>query len=110
VKSHHICFTDMLACAPDASKEIIRQKYDRIVSTANLVNDKEIREILRCLCKQICTTFNRTGGNVMKLNTPIDLKYSIRYYQFSRQYAIRDVTMHWSNLPPIAMTVITVIY
>lgn len=39
-------FTDMLACAPDASKEIIRQKYDRIVSTANLVNDKEILQFL----------------------------------------------------------------
>lgn len=27
----------------------------------------------------------------MKLSTPIDLKYSTRYYQFIRQYAIRDV-------------------
>jgi len=27
----------------------------------------------------------------MKLNTPIDLRYSTRYYQFIRQYAIRDV-------------------
>ena len=39
-------FTDMLACAPDASKEIIRQKFERIVSTANLVNDKEILQFL----------------------------------------------------------------
>ena len=27
----------------------------------------------------------------MKLNTPIDLKYSTRYYQFIRQYAIREI-------------------
>jgi hypothetical protein len=45
-------FTDMLACAPDASKEIIRQKYERILSTANLVNDKEILQFLNACAKK----------------------------------------------------------
>jgi hypothetical protein len=45
-------FTDMLACAPDASKEIIRQKYERILSTANLVNDKEILQFLDACAKK----------------------------------------------------------
>lgn len=39
-------FTDMLACAPDASKETIKQKYERIMTTANLVNDGEIIKFL----------------------------------------------------------------
>jgi len=45
-------FTDMLACAPDASKEIIRQKFERILSTANLVNDKEILQFLDACAKK----------------------------------------------------------
>lgn len=45
-------FTDMLACAPDASKEIIRQKYERILSTANLVNDKGILQFLGACAKK----------------------------------------------------------
>jgi hypothetical protein len=45
-------FTDMLTCAPDASKEIIRQKFDRILSTANLVNDKEILQFLDVCAKK----------------------------------------------------------
>lgn len=45
-------FTDMLACAPDASKEIIRQKFERILSTANLVNDKEILQFLGACAKK----------------------------------------------------------
>ena len=45
-------FTDILACAPDASKEIIRQKYERILSTANLVNDKEILQFLDACAKK----------------------------------------------------------
>lgn len=40
-------FTDMLGCAPDASKEIIQQKFDHILTTANLVKDKEILRFLR---------------------------------------------------------------
>ncbi|MCI0453969.1 MAG: hypothetical protein L0Y68_03105 [Candidatus Dadabacteria bacterium] len=39
-------FTDMLACAPDASKEIIKQKFERLLTTANLSNDKEILKFL----------------------------------------------------------------
>lgn len=35
-------FTDMLACAPDAPKEIIKQKFERLLTSANLVNDREI--------------------------------------------------------------------
>jgi hypothetical protein len=45
-------FTDMLACAPDASKEIIRQKFERILSTANLVNDKGILQFLDACAKK----------------------------------------------------------
>jgi hypothetical protein len=40
-------FTDMLACAPDAPKEIIKQKFERLLTTANLVNDKEITTFLK---------------------------------------------------------------
>lgn len=35
-------FTDMLACSPDAPNNIIRQKYDRILTTAKLVKDGEL--------------------------------------------------------------------
>jgi hypothetical protein len=35
-------FTDMLACSPDASKDIIKRKFDRLLATAKLVNDKEV--------------------------------------------------------------------
>jgi cell division septum initiation protein DivIVA len=42
----------MLTCAPDASNEIIRQKFDRILSTANLVNDKEILQFLDVCAKK----------------------------------------------------------
>lgn len=40
-------FTDMLACAPDAPKEIIKQKFERLLTTANLINDKEIIKFLK---------------------------------------------------------------
>lgn len=39
-------FTDMLSCAPDASKEIIQQKFEHFLTTANLVKDKEILHFL----------------------------------------------------------------
>lgn len=39
-------FTDMLACAPDAPKEIIRQKFEQFLATAKLVKDKRILEFL----------------------------------------------------------------
>jgi len=35
-------FTDMLVCAPDASKNIIKQKFEQLYSNAELVNDLEI--------------------------------------------------------------------
>ena len=40
-------FTDMLACAPDAPKEIMKQKYEQLLTTANLVNDKAILDFLK---------------------------------------------------------------
>jgi hypothetical protein len=43
-------FTDMLVCAPDASKNIIKQKFEQLYSNAELVNDLEILEFLRA-CK-----------------------------------------------------------
>lgn len=43
-------FTDMLGCAPDASKDIINQKFDQLLTTANLIDDKEIIEFLEA-CK-----------------------------------------------------------
>ncbi len=43
-------FTDMLACAPDASKDIIKQKFDQLLTTANLINDKETTDFLEA-CK-----------------------------------------------------------
>jgi hypothetical protein len=39
-------FTDMLVCAPDASKKIIRQKFEQLYSNAELVNDLEILDFL----------------------------------------------------------------
>jgi len=40
-------FTDMLGCSPDASKDIIRQKFDRLLATAKLVNDRELITFLK---------------------------------------------------------------
>lgn len=39
-------FTDMLGCSPDATKDIIKQKFDRLLTTAKLVNDSEIIKFL----------------------------------------------------------------
>ena len=45
-------FTDILGCAPDASKEIIQQKFDHLLTTAILVKDKEILRFLKgCAAK-----------------------------------------------------------
>ncbi len=35
-------FTDMLVCSPDASKNVIKQKFESLYSKAELVNDVEI--------------------------------------------------------------------
>jgi hypothetical protein len=43
-------FTDMLGCAPDASKDIIKQKFDQLLTTANLIHDEEIIGFLEA-CK-----------------------------------------------------------
>ena len=39
-------FTDMLNCSPDASREVIRQKFDLLKSTAITINNEEIRFFL----------------------------------------------------------------
>jgi len=44
-------FTDMLVCAPDASKIIIKQKFEQLYSNAELVNDLEILDFLNA-CKE----------------------------------------------------------
>lgn len=44
-------FTDMLVCAPDASKNIIKRKFDQLYSNAELVNDVEILDFLKA-CKE----------------------------------------------------------
>jgi len=51
-------FTDMLACAPDASKEIMRQKFERLLTTANLVNDKEILKFLEGCANKFAQLIN----------------------------------------------------
>ncbi len=43
-------FTDMLVCAPDASSDIIKQKFEQLENNATLVNDKKILDFLRA-CK-----------------------------------------------------------
>ena len=44
-------FTDMLVCSPDASKDIIRQKFDQLYSNAKLINDTEILNFLKA-CRE----------------------------------------------------------
>ena len=45
-------FTDLLGCTPDASPEIVKKKYDRIIAMTTLVGDSEITEFLdRCKMK-----------------------------------------------------------
>lgn len=39
-------FTDMLGCTPDASKEIVRRKFDRFLSVATLVGDEDVIHFL----------------------------------------------------------------
>jgi hypothetical protein len=40
-------FTDMLVCAPDSSKDIIKQKFERLYYNAELANDTEILNFLK---------------------------------------------------------------
>ncbi len=44
-------FTDMLVCAPDASKDIIKQKFEKLYSSAELVKDIEALDFLNA-CKE----------------------------------------------------------
>ena len=44
-------FTDMLVCAPDASKDIIKQKFEKLYSNAELVKDIEVLDFLNA-CKE----------------------------------------------------------
>lgn len=44
-------FTDMLVCAPDASKDIIKQKFEKLYSNAELVKDLEVIDFLNA-CKE----------------------------------------------------------
>lgn len=39
-------FTDMLNCSPDATRDVIRQKFDLLKNTAISINDPEIRSFL----------------------------------------------------------------
>jgi hypothetical protein len=51
-------FTDMLDCAPDASKEIIRERFDRLLATAKLVNDEDIIRFLEACAKSFIALLN----------------------------------------------------
>lgn len=44
-------FTDMLVCAPDASKDIIKQKFEQLESNATLINDADILNFLKA-CRE----------------------------------------------------------
>ena len=50
-KASQYMFTDMLVCAPDASKNIIKHKFEQLYTNAELVNDLEILDFLRA-CKE----------------------------------------------------------
>jgi hypothetical protein len=40
-------FTDMLVCAPDAARNIIKQKFEQVCANAELVGDVEISDFLK---------------------------------------------------------------
>jgi len=44
-------FTDMLVCAPDAARNIIKQKFEHVYANAELVGDTEILDFLKA-CKE----------------------------------------------------------
>lgn len=43
--------TDLLVCAPDASKKIVKQKFEQLFSNAEIINDSEILYFLET-CKE----------------------------------------------------------
>jgi len=49
-------FADMLVCAPDASKNIFKKKFDQLSSNAELVENREISEFLK-KCKEKFSDF-----------------------------------------------------
>lgn len=57
-------FTDMLQCSPDATKDLIRLKFDRLLAQAELTQDAEILSFLR-ECQQQFQGFlsNKTEDN-----------------------------------------------
>ena len=55
-------FTDMLSCAPDASKEIIQKKFDHLLTTANLVKDKDILQFLKACAAKFTKLIGKKEG------------------------------------------------
>lgn len=55
-------FTDMLGCAPDASKEIIQQKFDHLLTTANLVKDNDILQFLKACAVKFAKLIGQKEG------------------------------------------------
>ena len=45
-------FTDLLECAPDASRDVVRSKFRRLKATAELIQDHEILRFLEACEKQ----------------------------------------------------------
>lgn len=50
-------FTDLLNCSPDAPRETIQIKFNRLLSTAELVGDKEVLNFLRTCEAQFSDLF-----------------------------------------------------
>ena len=40
-------FTDLLSCSPDAPRDVIRTKFDRMKAVASIVNDRQVLAFLR---------------------------------------------------------------
>lgn len=61
-------FTDLLNCSPDASPDTIRIKFDRILSQAKLVRDKDALDFLAACSSHFATLLanstRATGGSV----------------------------------------------
>lgn len=59
-------FTDLLKCSPDSPTETIKVKFDRLRSTAELVNDKQVLDFLAACNEQFGVLLNdsaRAKGN-----------------------------------------------
>jgi hypothetical protein len=62
-------FTDLLNCSPDSPAETIKVKFDRLRSTAELVNDKQVLEFLAACAEQFSVLLNDSAR--AKGNTPL---------------------------------------